>query len=145
MRLSLEACWEHLGEADHGVLSTFAPQHIDAVPVCFVVVDDAIASPVDRVKAKETTELGRLQNLDRTPLATLLCEKWVADDWSQLWWVRARLHRLGEEQTSSAFRRECESALRDKYPQYRKAEFSGLLVFDVTSLSGWRADEDATP
>jgi hypothetical protein len=143
VRLSLDACWEHLRAADHGVLSTLTPHHVDAVPVCFAVVDDAIASPVDRVKAKETTELGRLQNLDREPLATLLCERWVADDWSQLWWVRARLHRLGIDQTSPAFQRECEAALREKYWQYRETEFAHLLLFDVTSIVGWQADDDA--
>ncbi|HXN59335.1 MAG TPA: hypothetical protein VN886_02680 [Acidimicrobiales bacterium] len=145
MRLSLETCWEHLRAADHGVLSTLAPQHIDAVPVCFAVVDDAVASPVETVKAKETTELARLKNLDRTPLATLLCERWVADDWSQLWWVRARLHRLGDDQTGPAFRRQCEAALREKYSQYREVEFAHLLMFDVTSVSGWQAGEEAAP
>ena len=80
--------------ADHGVLCTSNPRRaIDAVPVCFAVVTRLIVTPIDRVKPKCTTELGRLQNLDRDATATLLCEQWDPDDWSRLWWVRVHLVR----------------------------------------------------
>jgi hypothetical protein len=142
MRLTQVECWDRLHAADHGVLCTAGGRSsIAAVPVCFSVVDDAIASPIDTVKPKETTDLHRLADLERNPVATLLCEHWDGADWSRLWWVRAQLHLLGEDRTSVAFRRECEAALRTKYEQYRKAEFAHMLVFDVTSLTGWRAGE----
>ena len=91
MRLPTARCWELLRSAEHASLSTLnADQAIDAVPVCFAVVDQLIVSPVDDIKPKETTNLARVRNLKRRPTATLLCDHWDRDDWARLWWVRAR-------------------------------------------------------
>ncbi len=98
-----------------------------------------LSTPVDRVKPKGTTELARLENLARDPAATLLCDHWNMDDWSQLWWVRAHLVRRPRHDVSDVLARECEGALRGKYPQYRDAEFAELVVFDVHRLVGWAA------
>jgi hypothetical protein len=117
-----------------------ARQAIDAVPVCFVVVGKVIASPIDLVKAKDTTELGRLKNLDRDATATLLCEQWVRHDWSRLWWVRAQLVRRSGHDLTATLRDECEDALRHKYFQYRGTEFADLLVFNVKAVAGWAAE-----
>jgi hypothetical protein len=110
---------------------------IDAVPVCFAVVSDLIATPVDRVKPKRTSELGRLRNLDHDPAATLLCEHWDRHDWTGLWWVRASLLRLSSPDVSSSTIAECDAALRGKYTQYRDTDFATILVFKVQSLIGW--------
>ncbi len=143
MRLTNDQCWANLAEADHGILCTTGARNvIDAVPVCFVTVGKYIASPIDTVKAKETTDLARLQNLDRDATATLLCEQWVRFDWARLWWVRAQLTRRSGHDVKAALRDECEAALRHKYFQYRGTEFADLLVFDVKSVSGWAASED---
>ena len=142
MRLTDHQCWEQLPRADHGVLCTAgAGGAIDAVPVCFAVVAKVIASPVDRVKPKDTTDLGRVKNLDRQATATLLCERWSRHDWSRLWWVRARLVRRPDHDVRASQLEECEAALRERYYQYRGVNFAGLLVFDVTSLTGWAAKE----
>ena len=141
MRLTGQDCWTALRAADHGVLCTSNPKSaestIDAVPVCFAVVSDLIAAPIDRVKPKRTTELGRLRNLDHDPSATLLCEHWDRHDWSQLWWVRASLVRLSSGDVSPSLLAECDVALRGKYAQYRDTEFATILVFEVKSLVGW--------
>jgi hypothetical protein len=143
MRLSNDQCRTNLASADHGVLcTTGAKVAIDAVPVCFVVVGKTIASPIDTVKAKETTELARLANLERDATATLLCEEWVRHDWSRLWWVRAQLVRRSSHDVRVNVREEYEAALRHKYFQYRGTEFADLLVFDVKSMSGWAASEE---
>jgi hypothetical protein len=144
MRLSKEECWRRVRAADHGVLCTSgARQTIDAVPVCFTVVSKVIVTPIDRVKAKSTTDLGRLKNLERDATATLLCERWDGRDWSQLWWVRVHLARQSGHDVSDPLLDECEGALRDKYAQYRNADFAELVLFDVTSLTGWAAGEAA--
>ncbi len=144
MRLTSDQCWSHLSEGDHGVLcTTGARGAIDAVPVCFVVVGKMLASPIDTVKAKDTTELGRLKNLARDATATLLCERWVRHDWSQLWWVRAQLVRRSDHDLTSTRREEFESALRHKYFQYRGTEFADLIVFEVKGVSGWAASGDS--
>ncbi len=143
MRLTSDQCWANLATADHGVLCTTGVRGvIDAVPVCFVVVGKVLASPIDTVKAKDTTELGRLKNLDREATATLLCERWVRHDWSQLWWVRAQLVRRSGHDLTATLREDCEAALRHKYFQYRGTEFSDLLIFGVKGVSGWAASSD---
>jgi hypothetical protein len=142
VRLTRDQCWDHLARADHGVLCTAgAGGAIDAVPVCYAVAGNVIASPVDLVKPKDTTELGRLKNLDRQSTATLLCERWSRHDWSRLWWVRAHLVRRAGHDVHASLIEECEAALRTRYYQYRGVDFADLLVFDVTSLTGWAAKE----
>jgi hypothetical protein len=137
VRLTDEDCWARLRSADHGVLcTTTSSGAIDAVPTCLAVVGQRIATPIDTVKAKDTTELGRRKNLDRDPAATLLCEHWDPDDWSRLWWVRVRLDLLPDHDGA-----ECEAALRAKYAHYRTVAFAAVLVFDVTSTFGWAATD----
>jgi PPOX class probable F420-dependent enzyme len=148
MRLAHDDCWSRLRSAEHGILCTLGPEDtIDAVPICYAVVSERIVTAIDRIKPKASTELGRLRNLDRNPKATLLCDEWNGSDWSQLWWVRARLtRRVGGDNLESSFDA-YERALREKYVQYRDAEFVELVVFDVASLIGWAAAqaEDASP
>ena len=140
MRLAKEECWGRLRSAEHGILCTSgAAGAIDAVPVCYAVVSDTIVTPVDRVKPKLTTELARLKNLDRNSAATLLCDEWVGHDWSQLWWVRARLVRRASDEVDGAHLAASARALRAKYVQYRESEFVELVLFDVRSLIGWAA------
>ena len=140
MRLSSDECWSRVRAADHGVLcTTGARLAIDAVPVCFAVVSKVIVTPIDRVKPKDTTDLGRLKNLERDATATLLCEHWNRHDWSQLWWVRVVLVRRSGHDVSDQLLEECEGALRDKYTQYRDADFAELVLLDVKSLLGWAA------
>lgn len=141
MRLPTDECWNRVRTADHGVLCTAgARQTIDAVPVCFTVVSKVIVTPIDRVKPKITTDLGRLKNLERDARATLLCERWNREDWSRLWWVRLHLVRRSGHDVGEPFLEECAGALRDKYPQYRdEVDIAELVLFDVKSLLGWAA------
>jgi hypothetical protein len=140
MRLLSDECWSRIRAADHGVLCTMgADRKIDAVPVCFAVVSHLLVTPIDRVKPKATTNLGRLKNLDRDASATFLCEHWDRHDWSRLWWVRAHLVRRPGQDLSGPLLAECDRALRDKYTQYVEADFAQLLLLDVTSLVGWAA------
>ncbi len=137
MRLTNDQCWAHLAAADHGVLcTTGARGAIDAVPVCFVVVGKVLASPIDTVKAKDTTELGRLKNLERDATATLLCEQWVRHDWSQLWWVRLDgTARIIESATASE---EAHTSLQAKYAQYAEVAIPGpVIALDIHSWRMW--------
>jgi PPOX class probable F420-dependent enzyme len=140
VRMTDDDTWRRLSAADHGILCTSNRQRrIDAVPVCFAVVARVVATPVDRVKPKETTELARLRNLEHDARATLLCEHWDREDWSRLWWVRAHLVRRPDHDVGARQRDECEHALREKYPQYRRTEFADVVLLDVTTVVGWSA------
>lgn len=59
---------------------------------------DVIYTAVD-AKRKTTQRLRRLANLEHNPRASVLVDSY-ADDWTQLWWVRAdgvaAIHRDGE-------------------------------------------------
>jgi hypothetical protein len=113
--------------------------------VCFAVAGKLIATPIDRVKPKDTFELGRLKNLDKENRATLLCDHWKRHDWSELWWVRAHLVRRSGHDVSEKVRSDCEEALREKYEQYRGTDFDEVIVFEVKTLVGWAATEDGPP
>ena len=144
MRLAYDECRSRLRSAEHGTLCTLGPSGtIDAVPVCYAVVSARIVTPIDRIKPKTTTDLGRLRNLDQNGAATLLCDEWNGSDWSQLWWVRAHLTRRTDDEDAGDFVAASEDALREKYAQYRETEFVELIVFDVVSLIGWAATGQA--
>lgn len=137
MRLDTETALERLLSADHAVLATTGPHGPDIVPVCFAVHTTHVGIPVDRVKPKSSTRLQRVRNLEVDPRATLLCEAWDPQDWSRLWWVRAR---LGAEAVDDASCAHLEVALRSKYRQYEGAEFDALVTLRIDSLTGWSAE-----
>ena len=123
--------------ADHAVLSTVnRTGAADLVPVCFAIVDDRLAIPIDSVKPKGSTALGRIRNLERDPRATLLVEHWDPGDWTRLWWVRISLRRTAA--TAPALT-DLVGALRDRYLQYRGAPFTDVLTFRIEQVGGWSA------
>lgn len=123
--------------ADHGVLATLErARGADLVPVCFAIVEEWLAVPIDSVKPKGSTVLGRVRNLERDPRATLLTEHWDGVDWSRLWWVRLSLRRAVPPE---AIRAELVQSLRDRYPQYRDAPFTEVLAFRIEHAVGWSA------
>ena len=139
MRLDDDAAWDKLRGADHGVLGTVhIDRGVDLVPVVYAVDDDRrVFVPVDRVKAKSTTRLQRLENLWADARCTLLVEYYDQVDWTQLWWVR--LSGTGREATVddvAAFR----PLLATRYRQYADPlAVVGGLVIDEGEVSGWAA------
>src|SRR5690625_4498503 len=81
-------------------LATVAPggaPHL--VPIVFALDNDVIYTGVD-AKRKTTQRLRRLANIESDPRVSLLVDHY-ADDWTQLWWVRADgvavIHRDGPD------------------------------------------------
>jgi PPOX class probable F420-dependent enzyme len=123
--------------ADHATLATInRTGAVDLVPVCFAIVREYAAVPIDSVKPKGSTALGRVRNLERDPRATLLVEHWDPDDWSRLWWVRVSLLRA---EAPAATLSALVESLRVRYPQYRDAPFTDVLTFRIERIGGWRA------
>ena len=141
MRLDGVASWALLAMHDHAVLCTLhVDRGVDAVPVAYVLdADGYVGIPVDLVKPKASTRLQRERNLEADPRATLLIEQWSADDWSQLWWVRAELQWQGDLADRAA---SLAALLADKYPQYRDQPFARVLVLRVLALTGCSAASD---
>lgn len=145
MRLSEERAHELLAMHSHGFIATQHPERgIDVGPTVYAVVDDHLGSPVDLVKPKSSTRLQREVNLESEPRATLGIERWDRDDWSKLWWVRARLRWVGHgphDQTEPIADR-----LSELFLQYRDRPFASVHVFEIESVSGWAAsDHGAEP
>jgi len=137
VKLDRATCEELLARSEHGVLATRHPTRgVDAVPVCFVADASRMAVPIDRIKAKASSDLQRTRNLAQDPRAALLCDHWDSDEWSRLWWVRVSLELVG---STAEERSVLESLLRGKYHQYRDHSFAGLLVFRTTAMIGWSA------
>jgi PPOX class probable F420-dependent enzyme len=88
-------------------------------------------------KPKTTRRLRRLANIASNPQVSLLVDHY-ADDWTQLWWVRAdgvaAIHSGGE-----AFDTGCR-LLRAKYPQYQSVKLHGpVIAVAVQRWSSWHA------
>jgi PPOX class probable F420-dependent enzyme len=140
MHLSRDEALRRAAAADHGVLATLhEPRGADLVPACFAIDGDRVAIPVDSVKPKGSTALGRIRNLERDPRATLLVEHWDPDDWSRLWWVRLSLVRTAEPPERVAA---LERALRGRYRQYATAPFVEILTFRIDHVGGWAASSE---
>ena len=138
MRLDAAAAWERLGSADHGVLGTVhTDRGVDLVPVVYAIDGDRIFVPIDRVKAKSTTRLQRLENLWRDARCTLLVEHYDQTDWTQLWWVR--VNGVGHEASLEDVE-EFRPQLSVRYPQYKDPlSVVGGLVIDDIEITGWAA------
>ena len=123
--------------ADHGVLATLNAVHgAMLVPACFAIDGDRLAIPIDSVKPKGSTALGRVRNLERDPRATLLVEHWDPVDWSRLWWVQVLLVRTREPREQVE---RLERLLRERYAQYRDGPFVDILTFRIEKIGGWEA------
>ena len=126
-----------LERADHGILSTLHPTRgIDSVPICFVVHADLIAIPIDTIKPKRSTRLGRIRNLEADPRATLLVERWDFDDWSALWWVRASLVLTEIDAEAAA---DLTGRLAEKHRQYADGGIESVISLRIVDLVGWSA------
>lgn len=106
------------------------------VPVVFAVAGGVIYTAVD-AKPKTTTRLRRLANIEHNPGVSLLVDHY-ADDWAQLWWVRAdgvaTVHYDGPD-----LDRGCD-LLRAKYPQYASVALTGpVIAIAVQHWACWRA------
>ena len=137
MHLNREEALRRAMAADHGVLATQDRVHgASLVPACYAIDGDRLAIPIDSVKPKGSTALGRVRNLERDPRASLLVEHWDPVDWSRLWWVQVLLVRTDEPAARVAA---IERGLLERYPQYRDTTFVEILTFRIEKIGGWEA------
>jgi len=140
MRLAEDRARELLRANSHGFMATQHPElGIDVGPTVYAVVDDHLGSPIDLVKPKSSTRLQRERNLEHDPRASLAIDRWDRDDWSKLWWVRARLRWLGHGTHDSTDA--LADALSASFVQYRDKPFAAVHVFEILSVTGWSASD----
>jgi len=139
MRLPADEARARLAANVHGVLCTLhAERGPDPQPVVYAVDDGGhIGVPIDRVKPKRSTRLQREDNLDADPRAALLIERWDAEDWSRLWWVRAHLRHVPDPPPSLTD--DLAARLARTVPQYADRPFHRVLVCRIVAVTGWSA------
>jgi PPOX class probable F420-dependent enzyme len=130
-------------------LATVTPDGVPhLVPVVFAVDWDSPAGTAGAAgiatvytavdaKPKTTYRLRRLTNIESNPAASVLVDHY-ADDWTQLWWVRAdgvaTIHHDGAAM-QSGYR-----LLRAKYVQYQSVPLNGpVIAIAVQRWSSWAA------
>jgi len=137
MRLTEQEARRRFGSARVARLATVTPDgrpHI--VPVTFAVDGKMIYTAVD-AKPKSTTDLRRLDNMRAHPDVAVLADHY-ADDWTELWWVRAdgRAEIVADPVAMSA----PIALLTARYPHYLAQSPPGpLIVVAVTRWTGWAA------
>jgi PPOX class probable F420-dependent enzyme len=111
----------------------------DLVPITFAMVDGTrLVTAVDH-KPKTTTSLGRLANIRRHPVVTVLADHYDPDEWDALWWVRVRgtASVLAPDDPGHAA---AVAPLVAKYVQYAGREPAGAaVVVDLHEVRGWAA------
>jgi PPOX class probable F420-dependent enzyme len=128
-----------LRDARRATLATIAPDgRPRLVPVCFVVVDDAVWTPIDeKPKAvDDPRRLARVSDIERDPRVTLLVDRW-SEDWSELGWLRLEGQGAVVEIADPAI----VDALREKYRQYadHHLESRPMIRITIERFSGWEA------
>lgn len=134
MRLSTDQARERFAASRVARLATVSEDGVPhLVPIVFALADTVIYTSVD-AKPKTTTSLRRLRNVAANPAVAVLADHY-ADDWTQLWWVRADgAARIAE----TAEARIGIEHLTLRYSQYTSAPPPGpVLAIDIRRWSGW--------
>ncbi|MBO9387035.1 MAG: TIGR03668 family PPOX class F420-dependent oxidoreductase [Thermomicrobium sp.] len=107
------------------------------VPVCYVVADDTIYTPIDEKPKQPGRTLRRVRNIEETGRAALVVDRYD-EDWTQLGWVllrgRAELLAPGSPEQARAV-----ELLRQRYPQYRtmRLETQSMIALRIERVNVW--------
>ncbi len=127
-----------LADARRATLATVAADgRPRLVPICFVVTEDVIWSPIDE-KPKSTADplaLARVRDMRRRPDVAVLVDRW-SEDWTELAWLRIEGHAELVASEESVIQ-----ALRAKYPQYADHDLAARpnLRISIERTSSWFA------
>lgn len=107
------------------------------LPICFVIIADTLYLTIDRKpKSGDARNLKRLRNIAGNPRTAVVVDRYD-DDWAELGWVmlrgQAEIIESGPEHV------EAQTALKDRYPQYRAMHLSDLpvIALRVDRVTRW--------
>lgn len=129
-----QASFAHAPVACLGTITPDGRPHL--VPVVFALQHEVVYTAID-AKPKTTQRLRRLANIEHDPRVSLLVDRY-ADDWTQLWWVRA--DGIAANHHDGDTLRMARDLLRVKYPQYQSVPLDGpVIAVAVRRWSSWHA------
>ena len=136
---------ELLESTRRATLATVAPDGAPRlVPVCFVLIDDVLWSPLDEKpkSVDDVRSLARVRDIIERPGVGLLIDRW-SEDWTELAWVRIKGHGSVADGKPAVV-----AALRAKYPQYvdHDLESRPMIRIQIERVTTWvasPADHDA--
>ena len=109
------------------------------VPVCYALLGDNLYVTIDeKPKRSDGRALRRLRNIVENPHVAVVVDRYD-EDWSRLAWVmlrgRAEILDRGDEHDRA------QSALRERYPQYRAMAIEPLpvIAIRVARVNAWGA------
>jgi PPOX class probable F420-dependent enzyme len=110
-----------------------------AIPICFVVLDGLIYTPIDeKPKRGDPRSLRRIRNILANPAVCLVVDRYD-EDWSRLAWLQVRgdadLVEVEDE------RRQAFARLREKHEQYRAMDLESRPLIRITPrrIVSWAA------
>jgi PPOX class probable F420-dependent enzyme len=107
------------------------------VPVCFVLIDDIVWSPLDEKpkSVDDVRSLARVRDIERDRRVTLLVDRW-SEDWSELAWVRIDGRAAVVESDPVAV-----AVLRAKYSQYADHDLESrpMIRIEIEAVRSWSA------
>src|SRR5436309_15324204 len=106
------------------------------VPVCFAVSEGVLYITIDQKPKGAARALKRLRNITENPAAAFVADRYD-EDWTRLGWVMLRgpaeILEFGDEHDHA------QAELRDRYPQYRAMNLTGLpvIALRVARATSW--------
>ena len=127
-----------LADARRATLATIAAGgRPRLVPICFVVTDDVIWSPIDEKpkSVEDPRRLARIRDISRDPRVTLLVDRW-SEEWTELAWLRIE----GQAELVASLDGVVK-ALRAKYPRYEDHDLIArpMVRIAIMRASSWFA------
>jgi PPOX class probable F420-dependent enzyme len=119
----------HLATAEPGSMP-----HV--VPVCFALAGDTLYITIDEKPKRRDRLLKRVRNILENPNAAFVTDRYD-EDWTRLGWVMLRgpadILEFGDEHDHA------QAELRDRYPQYRAMNLTGLpvIALRVARATSW--------
>jgi PPOX class probable F420-dependent enzyme len=112
------------------------------VPVCFALIvtggaegEIRLYSAIDEKpkRSPDPAALGRVRDIARSPLASLLVDRWD-EDWSRLAWLRVDGSALlvAPDAHATGEHRQAVAALRRRYPQYETQALEARPIIRIT-------------
>ena len=112
------------------------------VPICFVVIDDVVWSPLDEKpkRVSDVRDLARVRDIERDSRVTLLVDRW-SEDWSGLAWLRIEGRAALVDGDPAVI-----AGLRAKYPQYvdHDLESRPMIAVTIERATSWGRLDHAT-